>query len=60
MPLYKGQSNFKKNLTELVTGKVGTARKKAIYTLAKREGISFKEARMKQAVKIANVYKNKQ
>ena len=44
---------MKSNIHELTTGKVGSARKKAIKTLASRWGVSEKEARAKQAWIIA-------
>lgn len=53
MPLIKGQHNIKRNVTELLTGDIGVARRKAISTLAKKHGISFEEARRKQALIIA-------
>jgi len=53
MPLYKGYENFNKNLGELVDGKVGKTRKKAINTIARKYGLSKKEARFKQALIIA-------
>lgn len=55
MPLKKGKSKktFEYNVKELVKGKVGSKRKKAIKTLAKKRGISEKQARIKQALAIA-------
>lgn len=44
---------MKPNIHELTTGKVGSARKKAIKNLAKKWGVSEKEARAKQAWIIA-------
>ena len=44
---------MKRNLRELTTGKVGSARAKAIKTLASKWGVSPKEAKVKQAWIIA-------
>lgn len=53
MPILKGPGTMKSNIHELTTGKVGSARKKAINTLAGKWGVSAKEARVKQAWIIA-------
>lgn len=53
MPLQAGPGSVKSNVKELTTGKVGSARAKAIRTLAKKWGVSIKEARFKQALIIA-------
>jgi hypothetical protein len=53
MPLLKGSQNIRKNIKELTTGPVGSARRKAINTLAKKWGISKKEAKFRQALIIA-------
>ena len=54
MPLSKGssQKTISKNIRELMT-KPGSSRKKAIKTLASKEGITPKEAQRRQAVAIA-------
>jgi hypothetical protein len=61
MPLKIGSSKktFASNMSELMKGKVGSARKKAIKTLAKKKGISPKKARQKQAIAIAFAQKRK-
>jgi hypothetical protein len=55
MPLKKGYSNktVSANIKELVKDKPGKTRKKAIASIAKKQGISKKEAERKQAVAIA-------
>ena len=53
MPLLPGYNNIKKNVEELVTGKMSGPRRKAVNTLAKRWGISKEEARFRQALIIA-------
>ncbi len=53
MPLIKGPGSVKKNVKELTTGKVGSARSKAIRTLAKKWKVSVKEAKFRQALIIA-------
>ena len=40
-------------MQELTSGKVGSGRRKAIKTLAKKWGVSEKDARFKQALIIA-------
>lgn len=54
MPLKKGKSTktISSNIVELM-GKPGAARRKAIKTLAKKQGISPKAAKQKQAIAIA-------
>ncbi len=60
MPLLKGAENIRKNITELTTQPIQSAsRRKAIKTLAKRKGISFKEARFRQALAISKQYAKK-
>lgn len=49
MPLTSGIGSVKSNMEELTTGKVGSSRRRAIKTLAKKWGISEEEARIKQA-----------
>jgi hypothetical protein len=53
MPLKPGYKNMRSNIEELNSGYVGPARKKAIKTIAKKNGISSKEARFKQSLAIA-------
>ena len=53
MPLKTGPGSVRYNVSELTTGKIGTSRKKAIKTLAKKRGISQKKARFIQALAIA-------
>lgn len=53
MPLKKGTGSVKYNVKELVTTKPSKSRSKGIRTLAKKRGISLKEAKMKQALAIA-------
>jgi len=53
MPLKTGPGSVKSNVKELTTGKVGSSRKKAIATYAKKKGISKKEAKFRQALIIA-------
>jgi hypothetical protein len=61
MPIRKGKSKkvFNYNINELMTGKIGKARKKGMKTLAKRKGISLKNAKRKQAVAISYAIKRK-
>lgn len=55
MPLKKGssQKTISANIKELVKDKPGKVRKKAIASIAKKQGISKSEAERKQAVAIA-------
>lgn len=54
MPLKSGTGSVRYNVKELTEQPIESAsRKKAIKTLAKKHGISEKEARMKQALAIA-------
>lgn len=53
MPLRKGAGFLKKNMQELMSEDVGSSRKKAIATLAKKHGISREEAKKRQAFAIA-------
>lgn len=55
MPLKKGYSNktISANIKELVKDSPGKTRKKAIASIAKRRGISKKQAEHKQAIAIA-------
>ena len=52
-PLQSGTGSIRPNMKELTSGKVGSARKKAIRTLSKKWGVSEKEARFRQALIIA-------
>jgi hypothetical protein len=55
MPLKRGKSQktISSNIKELVDKKPGKTRRKGVTTLAKRLGISTKQAQQKQAVAIA-------
>lgn len=52
MPLKK-DGTISTNIKELMDKKPSKERSKAIRTIAKRRGISYKQARQKQAVAIA-------
>ena len=56
MPLKTGssKSTIEKNIRELVSSAPSSSRKKAIDTIAKKQGISKKEAKIKQAVAISH------
>lgn len=55
MPLKKGssQKTISANIRELMKDKPGKTRKKAIASIAAKQGISKKEAERKQAIAIA-------
>lgn len=54
MPLKKGAGSIRANVTELMGQPIQSAsRRKAINTIAKKNGISLKEARFRQAKAIA-------
>lgn len=53
MPLSKGPSTIRKNVTELMQPALSGARKKAIHTIAKKHNIALKDAQFKQAVAIS-------
>ena len=55
MPITKGTSKktVSKNIKTLMTEKPSNSRAKAIKTIAKKQGISPKKAKLKQAVAIA-------
>lgn len=55
MPLKQGTSSaiLKENILELIRSKPSKPRAKGIKTLAKKRGISEKEAKQKQALAIA-------
>ena len=55
MPLKKGSSKatIAKNIKELTSSKPGKTRAKAIVTLAKKTGMTPKQAKVKMAVAIA-------
>lgn len=53
MPLKSGVQNIRSNIEELMTGKIGTTRRKAIKTYAKKHNIPFKDARFELAKAIA-------
>ena len=54
MPLRKGKSSkvIRSNIKELMK-KPGSSRKKAVNTIAKKQGITTEQAQQKQAVAIA-------
>ena len=53
MPLKSGAGSIRSNVKELNTGKVGSARKKAIATYARNHNVSTKEARFQLSLIIA-------
>ena len=53
MPLSTKLQDVKKNIIELNTGEVGSSRKKAIDTYAKKHNISKEDARFKLSLIIA-------
>ena len=55
MPLKKGSSKktVSSNISELMHGKPGAARSKAIKTIAKKKGVSEAKAKQQQAVAIS-------
>jgi hypothetical protein len=55
LPLKKGssQKTISKNIRELLKDKPGKTRKKAIASIASKQGISKSEAERKQAIAIA-------
>lgn len=55
MPLKRGSSDktISANISELIKDKPGKSRKKAIASIARKQGISRKQAEQKQAVAIA-------
>ena len=55
MPLNKARTKkaLRENIRELIRGKPGKTRAKAIRTIAKKHGISEKQAKLKQAKAIA-------
>lgn len=55
MPLKRGssQKTISANIGELMKDKPGKTRKKAIASIAKKQGISRQEAERKQAIAIA-------
>jgi len=54
MPLLKGPNSIRANVTELTSNPVlSQARRKAIYTIARKNNISIKEATFKQALAIS-------
>jgi len=53
MPLKSGKGSFSYNVSELMHKPKSKAREKAINTLARKRGISKKEAQRKQAIAIA-------
>jgi hypothetical protein len=54
-PLKKGTSKktVSKNIKELIKSKPSATRKKAIATIAKKKGITPKQAKQKQAIAIS-------
>jgi len=61
MPLLigSGAKTLKKNIATLIRERMGKVRGKAVKTIAKKEGISTKKAKIKQAVAIAYSLKKK-
>lgn len=59
MPLAKGKGTIRANVNELMKGVQSPARAKAIATLARKYGISKKEAMFKQATRIAQAQARK-
>lgn len=53
MPLKKGPNTIRGNVRELMQPVQSAARKKAVLTIAKKHGISRKDAQFKQALAIA-------
>jgi hypothetical protein len=55
MPLKRGssQKTISSNIRELIKDKPGKTRKKAIASIAKKQGISRQDAERKQAIAIA-------
>lgn len=54
MPLKRGPNSIRYNVTELVTKPVlSQARKKALVTIARKNGISIEQAKLKQALAIS-------
>lgn len=53
MPLAKGVSSIRKNVTELMSAPRSAARKRGIATIAKTRNISRKDAQFVQAKAIA-------
>ena len=53
MPILKGKNTVRANMKELLKGKIGKSRSKAIATIAKKRGISKADARLIQAKAIA-------
>jgi hypothetical protein len=53
MPLLPGTHNIRKNIKELNLGQVGSARKKAIETYAKKHNLSKEDAKFKLSLIIA-------
>lgn len=58
MSLKKGKNSFLYNVTKLLSGRAGKTRSKAIKTIAKKRGISSKEAKKVQAVAISKNLSN--
>jgi vacuolar-type H+-ATPase subunit F/Vma7 len=59
MPLLKGAQNMRSNIKELMSGVESQSRHKAILTIAKKNNISYEEAQMKQAIRIAQAQARK-
>jgi len=53
MPLQTGPNSIRSNVTELMKPARSTARRRAILTIAKKNGISIRDAQFKQAKRIA-------
>lgn len=55
MPLKKGKSKkiISSNIKELMTGEMGSARRKGMESMMKERGMSMEEAKHKQSIAIA-------
>ncbi len=59
MSLSKGPKSINKNINELMKGVESPARHKAIMTIAKKHNISYDDAMLRQAKRIAEFQANK-
>ena len=58
-PFAQPKTTIRQNVTSLMQGRVGPARRKAIMTIAKKNNINRTDARFKQAVAIARTTQRK-